>query len=69
MKNIVIGDRIVFTGFGEDTSWRTECTVTHVSDPKIVIEPTHWTFSGRTDSGRPVGGYFDQVIEIVQSHP
>ena len=64
MRNVNIGDRIVFTGFGEDRSWRITCTVTAVSD--IVTEPTHWTFSGVTDTGRFVGGYFDQVIEILE---
>jgi len=66
MRNVNIGDRIVFTVFGEDRSWRTTCTVTAVSDPDIVTEPTHWTFSGVTDTGRFVGGYFDQVIELLE---
>lgn len=63
--NVQVGDRIIFTGLGKDTSWSCECTVTNVSDPEIVTDPAHWTFSGRTDSGKFVGGYFDQVIEIL----
>lgn len=60
-----IGDQIIFTGFGADCHWRTECTVTHVSDSKIVVDPAQMLFSGVTDSGRSVGGYFDQIVEIV----
>lgn len=62
---VQVGERIIFTGFGEDSSWRCECIVTNVSDPEIVTDPSHWTFTGKTDSGKPVGGYFDQIIEIV----
>lgn len=60
-----IGDRIIFTGLGAGCHWRTECTVTQVSDPKIVVDPEQMLFSGVTDSGREVGGYFDQIVEIV----
>lgn len=60
-----IGDRIIFTGLGAGCHWRTECMVTQVSDPKIVVNPAQMLFSGVTDSGCMVGGYFDQIVEIV----
>lgn len=58
------GDRIVFTGLVE-SDWRCECTIISVSDPQIVRESTHRTFSGITDDRRAVGGYLDQILEIV----
>ena len=65
MVNIKVGDRIVFGDIEKKSSWRTECVVISGSDPDIVKEPTHRTFSGMTDSGRYVGGYLDQVVEIL----
>ena len=67
MNSVNIGDRIIFSGFG-GTIWCTTCTVTAVSDPAIAADPAHRSFSGMTDDGRAVGGYFDQIIEVVQSH-
>lgn len=66
MNNVNIGDRIIFSGFGEDTTWRVTCTVVAVSDPAIVADPAHRSFSGMTDGNRAVGGYFDQVVEVLQ---
>ena len=60
-----VGDRVIFTQYCVDRHWRTECTVTQVSDPKIVVDPAQMLFSGVTDSGRMVGGYFDEIVEIV----
>jgi hypothetical protein len=67
MNNVNIGDRIIFSGFGADTSWRITCTVFAVSDPGIGEDPALCSFSGMTDGNRAVGGYFDQVIEVLQA--
>lgn len=61
-----IGDHVIFTAAGAKWGWKTECTVTQVSDPKIVADPWYWMFSGETDTGRRVGGYVFQIIETVQ---
>lgn len=66
MDSVNIGDRIIFSGFGEDTTWRVTCTVFAVSDPAIVADPAHRSFSGMTDGNRAVGGYFDQIVEVLQ---
>jgi hypothetical protein len=62
MKNVKVGDVVSFRSPWSYDTEVTECTVTGVSDPKIVKSAGLRTFSGVTVQGRHVGGYLDQIV-------